>query len=194
MRSLVFLIVVVAFACGGTESSKPTPPSVGSTSASATSPARTASRDACNAHKQSLREEYCDPDAPNEPCAADDFACELRLDVDGDGAKELVVVEAHGDTITLAVVWADGSRDQIATSAHPLVDAEVGDSFEDFSWLLYWDVITKTDRGFFQDIVGKRRKLPIKGADGDALFVSGGDAAAAVFHRGGAFVMENLGF
>jgi hypothetical protein len=151
-------------------------------------------RNACADHKQSLRAEYCDPDDASASCAADQFACSLAADFDGDGSAETVAVVAAGDSITLAVTLAGGQEFLVASGERPLVLGEDGETVDSFGWLLHWEVLTRESGGFFRNIAGSRHRLPIEGADGDALLVSGGDAAAAVFLRKGVFVGEPLGF
>lgn len=187
--------MIVASACGGAPPS-PTPPAAGPEHAGPTRPAPVVDvpgNAACAAHKRALREEYCDPAATDEPCSTDKFACELGVDFDGDGVLEQVVVEPSGDSITLVAHFSDGGTQDLARVSPPEL-AGAGDSFADFSWLMHWEVLAQDSGGFYQNIAGTRQKLPVTGADGDALLVSGGDAAALLFSRKGLFVIEELGF
>ncbi|MBW2735858.1 MAG: hypothetical protein JRH20_26020 [Deltaproteobacteria bacterium] len=147
-------------------------------------------RSACAAHKKALRKHYCESETTEEPCPADSFVCELRLDFNGDGKMDRVAIEALGTTSTLMVYWAGGTQERLASSAQPLELAQTGESFKDFAWLVHWKVLVRKNEGFSH----RGRKLPVKGMHGDGLFVSGGDAAGVVFQRKGSFVMEHLGF
>lgn len=150
--------------------------------------------DGCETHRAALREQYCDPEASDEPCEADAFVCELGCDLDGDGTPERVAIELVDGEISLGVSWADGRHELVASAAHPLVERESGTAIEGFSWLVSWKVLRRSDGAFLEDIGGMARKLPIGASDGDALLVSGGDAAAALVRRNGVFVLQHLGF
>lgn len=150
--------------------------------------------EACAAHRAALREQHCDPAAADEPCSADALACALECDLDGDGTPEHVALERVEGAITLGVTWADGRHALVASPAQPLVERESGDSYTDLSWLVSWSALRRDAGGGFVDAAGRRRTLPIGPAEGDVLVVSGGDAAAALLRRDGAFVLESLGY
>lgn len=187
---LLFASMMVLACCASHKTVAPPPSEPSLPSPEAVAPKASA----CETHKAALRVEYCDPEEVDETCAADKLSCELLADFDGDGTKERVVIEALDDTITLTVLWAGGRTENLASATRPLKLAETDESFEDFRWLLHWSVLSRKDGGFFHEVGSRSYKVPIKGAEGDALVVSGGDAAAAVFLRDESFVAEHLGF
>jgi hypothetical protein len=181
--SFLVLAVVGLAACGG-HATQPAP--VAGESASPVVPTPASDPEdarACARLKVLIADVLCEPGVL--PCKADQVPCALAADLDGNGVDEQIAVTAagDGDAITLGVHWADGRRELVATTARPLRVGETDETIDEFGWLITWHVVRRADA---REVVGT--------TDGDLVIVDGGDAAAALYRRNGAFAMEHLGY
>ena len=145
---------------------------------------------ACAAVRKRGRDELCDPDAPpGATCAADTLPCAHTLDLDGDGRPERVGFAAGPAAVGLRVRWGDG-RQEIVGRFNYEIEPGHREERTDLSWIVGWKVIAK---GKGAAVLGSM--VPIPGdAKGDALWMTGTDAAALFVYTDEGWWLRHLGY
>ena len=127
------------------------------------------------------------------------FACEHQLDLDGDGQLDRAFLTLTGEhTIRLAVALA-GHAEELVGTEHPLVQTEYKEAGStampdpEFGWLVSWKVAQREGRELVLP-TGAHQRLATPEALGDALWMSGGDAAAVLYRSRTGWVLMQLGY
>jgi hypothetical protein len=132
--------------------------------------------------------------------------CTLTGDLDGDGKQDRVtlVAEKVSGTPGFAVKWGSGEYSVIGGTRRVLMrgagspdqpDDEIYDEIhESMDWLVNWKIASMRAGKIRVHVLGRTIDVALPGLQGDALHVSGGDAAALFYFDGTDWRWHHLGY
>jgi hypothetical protein len=132
--------------------------------------------------------------------------CTLTGDLDGDGRKDRVVLVAEkaSGTPGFAVQWGSGGVSVLGGDRRVLMrgagtsddpDDEIDDeTHESMAWLVDWKIAPMKNGKIKVRVLRRTLDLALPGLVGDALHVSGSDAAAIFYFDGTDWRWHHLGY